>query len=118
MKINSDLALAVGHFDKLYRFISTAPRHERQFIIILEVLMIELGIPSICRNSALFASVALNYGVFRRKSFNSTAVYYMFFDMGATSTSATVVAYQEVKNKNKVTGILEKDPQLTIKGVG
>lgn len=36
-------------------------------------------------------SVALNYGVFRRKMFNSTMQYYMFYDMGATSTTATIV---------------------------
>jgi len=38
-----------------------------------------------------FLSVALNYGVFRRKIFNETAMNYMFFDIGASSTSATVV---------------------------
>lgn len=35
--------------------------------------------------------VALNYGVFRRKEFNGTVQYYMFYDMGATSTTATIV---------------------------
>ena len=63
-------------------------------------------------------AVALNYGVFRRKSFNATTQYYMFFDMGATSASATVVAYQEVKEKSKATGVVDKFPQLTVKGVG
>ena len=42
----------------------------------------------------------------------------MFFDMGSTSASATVVSYQEVKEKSKATGIVDKFPQLTIKGVG
>jgi len=36
-------------------------------------------------------AVALNYGVFRHKVFNSTALYYMFFDIGATGTTVTVV---------------------------
>ena len=63
-------------------------------------------------------SVALNYGVFRRKTFNSTIQHYMFFDMGATAASATIVAYQEVKEKSKATGIVDKFPQVTIKGVG
>jgi hypoxia up-regulated 1 len=36
-------------------------------------------------------AVALNYGIFRRKEFNNTAVQYMFVDMGASSTTATVV---------------------------
>ncbi|KAK2176539.1 hypothetical protein NP493_657g01042 [Ridgeia piscesae] len=63
-------------------------------------------------------AVVLNYGVFRRKSFNSTPVHYMFFDMGASSTTATIVSYQVVKTKNAVTGIVDTFPQLTIKGVG
>ncbi len=37
------------------------------------------------------AAVALNYGIFRRKAFNTTAVHYMFYDVGASSTVATVV---------------------------
>ena len=36
-------------------------------------------------------SVALNYGVFRRKQFSNQTQYFMFYDMGATSTTATVV---------------------------
>lgn len=63
-------------------------------------------------------AVALNYGVFRRKAFNTTAVYYMFFDMGSSSTTATVVGYQIVKLKNAITGTVESNPQLTLYGVG
>ena len=37
-------------------------------------------------------AVAFNYGIFRRKSFNSTAVNYMFFDVGSSSTTATIVS--------------------------
>ena len=37
------------------------------------------------------AAIALNYGVFRSKSFNKTATHYMFFDVGSSSTVATVV---------------------------
>ncbi|CAH1796844.1 unnamed protein product [Owenia fusiformis] len=62
------------------------------------------------------SAVALNYGVFRRKSFNSTTQYYMFYDMGSTSTTATVAAYQVVKTKEGT--IVETNPQVTIKGVG
>lgn len=40
----------------------------------------------------------------------------MFFDMGAGSTVASVVAYQTVKAKED--GVAEINPQLTIKGVG
>lgn len=61
-------------------------------------------------------AVALNYGVFRRKMFNSTTQYYMFYDAGATSTSATLVGYQMVKSKEG--DRVETNPQLVIKGVG
>ena len=40
------------------------------------------------------AAVALNYGVFRSKSFNKTASHYMFVDVGSGSTTATVVGKQ------------------------
>ncbi|KAJ8316173.1 hypothetical protein KUTeg_006187 [Tegillarca granosa] len=62
------------------------------------------------------AAVALNYGVFRRKNFNATTQYYMFYDMGSTSTTATIVGYQVVKQKEGTR--LESNPQLVIKGVG
>jgi len=64
----------------------------------------------------LYIAVALNYGIFRRKDFNETAQYIMFYDMGATSTSATIVSYQLVKTKEK--GYVETNPQLSIIGVG
>ena len=38
----------------------------------------------------LFISVALNYGLYRQASFNTTPFYIMFYDMGATSTIATI----------------------------
>lgn len=38
-------------------------------------------------------AVAINYGVFRAKSFNETATNILFYDMGATSTVATVASY-------------------------
>lgn len=37
------------------------------------------------------SAAALNYGVFRQSSFNATAQYVMFYDMGSLSTTATVV---------------------------
>jgi len=36
-------------------------------------------------------AVALNYGVFRHRVFNSTALNYLFFDIGASGTTATIV---------------------------
>lgn len=62
------------------------------------------------------AAVALNYGVFRRKDFNATSQYIMFYDMGASSTKATIVGYQVVKTKEK--GFVETNPQLTVLGYG
>ncbi|XP_061596223.1 hypoxia up-regulated protein 1 isoform X2 [Cololabis saira] len=59
------------------------------------------------------AAVALNYGVFRRKDINSTVKNVMFYDMGAGSTTATIVTYQTVKTKDSGT-----QPQLQIRGVG
>eukprot|EP00058_Branchiostoma_floridae_P024583 XP_002610073.1 hypothetical protein BRAFLDRAFT_125669 [Branchiostoma floridae] len=62
------------------------------------------------------SAVALHYGVFRRKEFNATIQHIMFYDMGATGTTATIVGYQVVKTKEK--GITDTHPQLVIKGVG
>jgi len=70
----------------------------------------------LCLTCTLYIAVALNYGIFRRKDFNETAQYIMFYDMGATSTSATIVSYQLVKTKEK--GYVETNPQLSIIGVG
>ncbi|KGL82593.1 Hypoxia up-regulated protein 1, partial [Tinamus guttatus] len=70
-------------------------------------------------------AVALNYGVFRRKDINATAQEFppcypnfsfqtiMFYDMGAGSTTCTIVAYQTVKTKDSGT-----QPQLQILGIG
>ncbi|XP_054166732.1 hypoxia up-regulated protein 1-like [Oppia nitens] len=59
---------------------------------------------------------ALNYGVFRRKDFNTTVTNILFYDMGAASTTATIVSYQLIKTKDR--GFTETNPQLTVKGVG
>ncbi|XP_041373562.1 hypoxia up-regulated protein 1-like isoform X2 [Gigantopelta aegis] len=75
--------------------------------------MVKLNVLQLMSNNA---AVALNFGVFRRKNFNSTMQYYMFYDMGATSTVATVVGYQVVKVKEGTR--VDTHPQLSIKGVG
>lgn len=36
-------------------------------------------------------AVALNFGIFRRNIFTESAQYFMFFDVGYSSTTATVV---------------------------
>ncbi|RVE63495.1 hypothetical protein OJAV_G00136900 [Oryzias javanicus] len=58
-------------------------------------------------------AVALNYGVFRRKDLDTTVKNVLFYDMGSSSTTATVVTYQMVKTKE-----LGTQPQLQIRGVG
>ena len=59
-------------------------------------------------------AAGLNYGVFRRKDFNSTGTTLMFFDMGGSGTTATVATFQMVKLKDDY----EANPQLTVRGVG
>eukprot|EP00112_Aurelia_sp_Birch-Aquarium-sp1_P011540 Seg2425.2 transcript_id=Seg2425.2/GoldUCD/mRNA.D3Y31 product="Hypoxia up-regulated protein 1" protein_id=Seg2425.2/GoldUCD/D3Y31 len=61
-------------------------------------------------------AVALNYGIFRAASFNATETHVLFYDMGATSTTATIVGYSTVKTKDR--GFVETVPQLAVKGVG
>lgn len=63
-----------------------------------------------------YTAVSLNYGIFRSISFNETAQYVMFYDMGAYSTTVTIVSYQTVKTKER--GYVETHPQATIIGVG
>ncbi|XP_015126610.1 hypoxia up-regulated protein 1 isoform X2 [Diachasma alloeum] len=63
-----------------------------------------------------YTAVALNYGIFHRNEFNDTTQYIMFYDMGASSTTATVVSYQNVKTKER--GYVETHPQVSILGVG
>ncbi len=60
-------------------------------------------------------AVALNYGIFRRKDFNSTGSTYLFYDMGSQSTTCTIATFNIVKSKEN--GYVEDVPQLTIKSV-
>ena len=62
------------------------------------------------------AAVALNYGMFRRKEINATAQHLLFYDMGSSQTTATVVTYQTVKTKDR--GYSETNPQVSVIGVG
>jgi len=61
-------------------------------------------------------AVALNYGIFRAASFNATVKHIMFYDMGASHTTVTVVGYSTAKVKDR--GYLETVPQLVVKGIG
>ncbi|CAF3363071.1 unnamed protein product [Rotaria sp. Silwood1] len=60
-------------------------------------------------------AVALNYGIFRRKDFNSTGSTYLFYDMGSQSTTCTIATFNLIKTKEH--GFVEEIPQLTIKSV-
>lgn len=58
----------------------------------------------------------INPSCLYKDTFNSALVPFqniMFYDMGAGSTTATIVSYQTVKNKESGT-----QPQLQIRGVG
>lgn len=63
-----------------------------------------------------YMAVALTYAISHRKEINDTAHYVIFYDMGASSTTATVVAYQNIKVKEK--GIVETHPHVNVLGVG
>jgi len=61
-------------------------------------------------------AVGLNYGMFRRKEVNNTVKNFMFYDMGAQQTTATIVGFQIVKTKER--GFSETHPQAAVLGVG
>jgi len=61
-------------------------------------------------------AVALNYGMFRRKELNATAKNIMFYNVGASSSWATIVSYAIVKTKER--GFSETHPQAQVLGLG
>lgn len=61
-----------------------------------------------------YTAVALNYGVFNQANINETAQYFIFYDMGAQKTSAALVSYQLVKDKQTK----ETNPVVQVLGVG
>lgn len=61
-----------------------------------------------------YSAVALNYGIFQRNEFNETAKYFVFYDMGAYKTTASVVSYQLVKDR----ATRETNPVIQVLGVG
>ncbi|XP_076662041.1 hypoxia up-regulated Grp170 co-chaperone protein isoform X2 [Halictus rubicundus] len=63
-----------------------------------------------------YTAVALNYGIFRSKEITNNAHYVIFYDMGASSTTATLVSYQNVKTKEK--GFAETNSHVSVLGVG
>lgn len=61
-----------------------------------------------------YTAVALNYGIFSRKEINDKAQYFVFYDMGAYHTTASVVSYQMVKDK----ATRETNPVVQVHGIG
>lgn len=61
-----------------------------------------------------YTAVALNYGIFQKKEINENAQYFVFYDMGAYHTTASVVSYQMVKDK----ATRETNPVVQVLGVG
>ncbi|CAI8027668.1 Hypoxia up-regulated protein 1 (Fragment) [Geodia barretti] len=62
------------------------------------------------------AATALNYGLFRQASFNATPQYIMFYDVGALSTTASIIEYRKAQVKEG--SVANTYPQLSVKGVG
>lgn len=54
--------------------------------------------------------------MFRRKEINETAQNILFYDMGASFTTATIASYQTIKTKDR--GYTETNPQVSVLGVG
>ncbi|XP_015795226.1 hypoxia up-regulated protein 1 [Tetranychus urticae] len=116
-KAKSDAEIAAGDKQSIKDAVITVPPYfsqaERRSLT-RSVQMAGLKVLQLMNTNT---AVALNYGAFRRKDFNeSNPNFVLFYEMGASSTVATVVAYQTVKTKER--GFVESNPQLTIKGVG
>ncbi|VDL81057.1 unnamed protein product, partial [Schistocephalus solidus] len=62
------------------------------------------------------SAVGVNYGVFRRNSFDANPQNFMFFDVGYIGTTATVVSYKLAKSREG--DILEENPHMFVLGVG
>ena len=53
-----------------------------------------------------FIPAALNYGLFRQVTFNDTPQYIMLYDMGAASTTATIVGMSHVSYSHVTNALL------------
>jgi len=101
---------------KMKDVVITVPAHFKQVerrALIIAAKMVGLNVLQLINDNA---AVALNYGIFRSSSFNTTVKHIMFYDMGASHTTATIVGYSTVKVKDR--GYSETVPQLVVKGVG
>merc|ERR1712106_1260621 len=94
----------------------TTPVYFNQAERLALVAAAQLGGLNVLQLMNVPTAVALNYGMFRRKEINGTVKHLMLYDMGAQSTTATIVGFQVVKTKEK--GFSETHPQAQILGVG
>jgi len=117
MVLNNSKHIAEKFADhKMKDVVLTVPAYFKQAerrCLILAAKMVGLNVLQLINDNA---AVALNYGIFRSASFNSTVKHIMFYDMGASHTTATIVGYSTVKVKDR--GYSETVPQLVVKGVG
>jgi len=117
MTLNNSKHIAEKFADhKMKDVVLTVPAYFKQAerrSLILAAKMVGLNVLQLINDNA---AVALNYGIFRSASFNSTIKHIMFYDMGASHTTATIVGYNTVKVKDR--GYSETVPQLVVKGVG
>jgi len=101
---------------KMKDIVLTVPSYFKQAerrCLILAAKMVGLNVLQLINDNT---AVALNYGIFRSATFNSTIKHIMFYDMGASHTTVTIVGYSTTKVKDR--GYAETVPQLSVKGVG
>lgn len=117
MVLNNSKHIAEKFADhKMKDVVLTVPAYFKQAerrCLIAAAKMVGLNVLQLINDNA---AVALNYGIFRSASFNATVKHIMFYDMGASHTTATIVGYSTVKVKDR--GYSETVPQLVVKGVG
>ncbi|XP_053200915.1 hypoxia up-regulated protein 1-like [Panonychus citri] len=115
-KAKSDAEIASGDKQYIQDAVITVPPYFSQAERRSLIRSVQLAGLKVLQLINTNTAVALNYGAFRRKDFNESANHILFYEMGASSTIASVVAYQTVKTKEA--GFVESNPQLTIKGIG
>ena len=77
--------------------------------------MVQLvGLVCLDHDYFIYCIVALNFGLYRQSTFNSTPFYVMFYDMGATSTTATIAGKLYVWNSHLTPLSLSPSPSLSL----
>ena len=116
-KVRYDSELYVGHGTKISDCTIIIPsyftQNERKSVLKAAKLAGLNVLQLINSNTA----VALNYGLFRTADFiENKPKNFIFYDMGSTSTEATIVSYQLKRIKDSA--YPTKTPELTVLGVG